>query len=83
MTVVGKFVYSDCSSSYIGKTEHTLWERTKEHAYKNNKKGQSAINEHLLTCEHYNHIDLFDADNNSFNSKQFYTWQIRNNATYW
>ena len=30
---------------------------TKEHANKsNNQKEQSAIYEHLLTCEHYNHI---------------------------
>ena len=35
---VYKFVCPGCSSSYIAKTEHNLWERTDEHAYKNNQK---------------------------------------------
>ena len=49
-SVVYKFVCPGCSSSYIGKTGCTLWERTEEHAYKNkNQKEQSAIYEHLLT----------------------------------
>ena len=52
-SVVYKLVCPGCSSSYIGKTERTLWERTEEHAYKNNnQKEQSVIYEHLLTCEH-------------------------------
>ena len=64
-SVVYKFACPGCSSSYIGKTECTLWERTEEHAYKSNNQEQSAIYEHLLTWEHYNHIvDLFNVDNN-------------------
>ena len=65
--VVYKFVCPGCRSSYIEKRECTLWERTEEHAYKNiNQKEQSAIYEHLLIYEHYNHIvDLFNVDNNS------------------
>ena len=47
-----------------------------------NQKEQSAIYEHLLTCEHYNHIvDLFNADNNSFNLNKFNICQIKNNTT--
>ena len=82
-SVVYKFVCPGCSSSYIGKTERTLWERTEEHAHKSNdQKEQSAIYEHLLTCEHYNHIvDLFNVDNNSFNLNKFNICQIRNNTT--
>ena len=82
-SVVYKFVCPCCSSSYIRKTERTLWERTEEHAYKNtNQKEQSAIYEHLLTCKHCNHIvDLFNADNNSFNLNKFNICQIRNNTT--
>ena len=62
--VVYKFVCPGCSSPYIGKSGRTLWERTEEHAYKNNnQKEQSALSEHLLTCEHCNHIvDLFNID---------------------
>ena len=82
-SVVYKFVCPDCSSSYIGKTECTLWERTEEHAYKNNnQKEQSTIYEHLLTREHYNHIvDLFNVDSNCFNLNKFNFCQIRNNTT--
>ena len=68
LSVVNKFVCPGCSSSYIGKRERNLWERTEEHAYTNNNlKQQSAIYEQLLTCEHYNHVvDLFNVVN-SFN----------------
>ena len=60
-----------------------MWERTEEHAYKSNiQEEQSAIYEHRLTCEHYNHIvDLFNVDNNSFNLNKFNICQIRNNTT--
>ena len=77
-SVVYKFVCPGCSSSCIGKTERTLWERTEEHAYKSNiQEEQSTIYEHLLTCEHYNHIvDLFNVDNNSFNLNKFNICQI-------
>ena len=79
---VYEFVCPGCSSSYIGKTELTLWERAEEHAYKNNnQKEQSAIYEQLLTCEHFHHIvDLFNVDNNSFNLNKFNICQIRNNT---
>ena len=82
-SVVYMFVCPCCSSSYIGKTERTLWERTEGHAYKNNnQKEQNTIYEHLLTCEHYNHIvDLFNVDNNSFNLNKFNNCQIRNNTS--
>ena len=82
-SVVYMFVCPCCSSSCIGKTERTLWERTEGHAYKNNnQKEQNTIYEHLLTCEHYNHIvDLFNVDNNSFNLNKFNICQIRNNTT--
>ena len=65
------------------KTERTLWERTEEHACKSNyQQEQSTIYEHLLTCEHCNHIvDLFNVDNNSFNLNKFNICQIRNNTT--
>ena len=82
-SVVYKFVCPGCGSSYIGKTERTLWERTEEHAYKNNnQKEQSALYERLSTCEHYSHmVDLFKVDNNSFSLYKFNICQIRNNTT--
>ena len=71
-----------CKSCYVGKTDCTLHERTKEHAYaKGNKNEQSAIYEHLSLCTHYSHIaDLFKIDTNSFNSNQFNVSQIRDNT---
>ena len=45
--VVYEFMCQKCSNSYIGKTERTLLQRAKEHAYKDN---DSAINKHLQSC---------------------------------
>ena len=72
-SVVYKLFCPGWSSSYIEKTEHTLWKRTEEKAYKNNnQKEQSDIYKHLLACEHYNHIvELFNVDNNTFNLNKF------------
>ena len=56
-SVVHKFTCPCCSCNYIGKTEQTLHERTKEHVYPNKKSNrQSAIYEHLSTFPHYGHI---------------------------
>ena len=81
-SVTYKFVCPGCKSYYVGKTNRTLHERTKEHAYaKGNKNEQSAIYEHLSLCTHYSHIaDLFKIDTNSFNSNQFNVSQIRDNT---
>ena len=82
-SVLYKFVCPGCSSSYIGKTERTLYEWTEEYAYKsNNHKEQRAIYEHLLGCEYHSHIvDLFNVDNNSLNLNKFNVCQIRDNTT--
>ena len=65
-SLVYKFTCPGCSSSYVGKTDRTLFERTEEHAYPSKKKNdQSAIFEHLSTCTHYDHIwDLFNLNIN-------------------
>ena len=65
-SLVYKFTCPGCSSSYVGKTERTLFERTEEHAYPSKKKNDpSAIFEHLSTCTHYDHIwDLFNLNIN-------------------
>ena len=76
-----KSVCPGCKSCYVGKTDRTLHERTKEHTYIKDDKGeQSAIFEHLPWWTHYSHIvDLFKIDTNSFNSNQFNVSQIRDN----
>ena len=42
------------NSSYIGKTDRTLLERVKEHAYKDQ---ESAVNKHLNSCYDTNYLD--------------------------
>ena len=81
-SVIYKFVCPGCKSCYVGKTDRTLHERTKECAYaKGNKNEQSAIYEHFSLCTHYSHIaDLFKIDTNSFNSNQFNASQIGDNT---
>ena len=80
--VVYKFKCPGCNCSYIGKTERTLFERTREHAYENNNKDQSAIYEHIRSCPCYNHIiDMFNILDNNVNYKTFNISQIRDNTT--
>ena len=81
-SVIYKFVCPGYKSCYVGKANHTIHERTKEHAYtKGSKNGQSAIYEHLSSCSHYSHIGkLFKIDTNSFNSNQFNVSKIRDST---
>ena len=48
--VVYEFTCSKCNSGYIDKTERTLLERVKEHAYKDQ---ESAVNKHSNSCYHH------------------------------
>ena len=52
--VVYEFTCPKCNSSYIGKTDRTLLERVKEHAYKDQ---ESAVNKHLNSCYDTNYLD--------------------------
>ena len=81
-SLVYKFTCAGCSSSYVIKTERTLFERTEEHAYPSKKKkGQSAIFEHLSSCTHYNHIwDLFNLNISDMHRRKFVVNQIRDNT---
>ena len=42
-----------CNSNYIGKTDRTLYERTKEHAWTDK---ESALRNHLQNCAHIHHM---------------------------
>ena len=50
--VVYQFSCPGCESSYIGKTEQTLFERTKEHV----NRADSAIKGHLDNCSNMVHL---------------------------
>ena len=67
LSVIYKFVCPGCKSCFVGKTDRTLHERAKEHAYaKGNKNEQSANYEHLSVFTHYSHTaDLFKIDTTS------------------
>ena len=51
--VVYQFSCPGCESSYIGKTDRTLFERTKEHV----TRADSAIKGHLDNCLNVEHFD--------------------------
>ena len=79
--LVYQFTCPCCNSSYIGKTERTLYERTMEHA----RDKDSAICYHLNNCEKYQHLlSLFNFPcNNStlVNTKEFYLNTVRDNTS--
>jgi hypothetical protein len=52
--VVYEFTCPKCNINYIGKTDRTLLERVKEHAYKDK---ESAVNKHLNSCYHTTYLD--------------------------
>ena len=81
-SLVYKFTWPGSSSSYVGKTEITLFEQTEKHAYPSKKKNdQSAIFEHLSTCTHCDHIwDLFNLTINDVHRRKFDINQIRDNT---
>ena len=81
-SLVYKLTCPGCSSSYVSKTEITLFERTEEHAYPSQKKNdQSEIFQHLSSCTHYDHkSDLFNLNINDVHRKKFDVYQIRDNT---
>ena len=52
--VVYEFTCPKCNSSYVGKTDRTLVERVKEHAYKDQ---ECAVNKHLNSYYDTNYLD--------------------------
>ena len=77
-----KFTCHGRSSSYVGKKERTLFERTEEHAYTSKKKNdQSAIFEHVSTYSYYDHMwDLFNLNINDVLRRKFDVNQIGDNT---
>ena len=81
-SIVYKFSYPGCTSSYIGKTDRTLFKKTEEHGYSNpNENDQSAIYEHISVCQNFCHIhDIFKTLNNDVNINKLNIAQIRDNS---
>ena len=75
--VVYQFSCPGCESSYIGKTERTLFERTKEHVIR----ADSAIKGHFDNCLNVKH--LFSINNlilNDVNKHEFRLNPVRQNT---
>ena len=62
-SVVYEFTCPGCNSRYIGETDSCVYTRTKEHSYHT----ESAIYQHVSTCEQFQHIkallELYPDDN--------------------
>ena len=66
--VVYQFSCPGCESSYFGKTERTLFERTKEHV----TRADSAIKRHLDNCSNVEHLfSINDFVLNDANTHEF------------
>ena len=75
--VVYEFSCPGCKDSYIGKTERTLYERTKEHASRHD----SAVKLHIDNCSQCEH--LFNIHNmfaNDVDTGNFKLNLVRNNT---
>ena len=76
--VVYQYHCPGCSQSYIGKTEATLFNRTKEHGWTDKK---SAIFKHFDQCSAWKHIvDLFDIDGGQVDVKELQIHHVRENT---
>ena len=76
--VIYKFTCPGCNSCYIGKTDNTLYNRTKEHGW-NHK--DSAIRKHFDTCENWKDIvKFFQIDGEEIDKRMFQINCVRDNV---
>ena len=76
--VIYEYTCPGCSKKYIGKTESTLFNRTKEHGW---KQKDSSVHKHLQTCSHWNHIrDMFQIFGEDVDAMQFQVNAVRTNT---
>ena len=67
-----------CASTYIGKTETTLFRRTREHAW---TQKDSAIYKHLTRCQSYQDIiKMFSLNEHEVDLKEFHMNTVRSNT---
>ena len=77
-SVVYHFECPGCTKSYIGKTESTLFNRTKEHGWRDKK---SAIRKHFDQCSAWKEIvDFFRTDGGEVDLMQFNVNAVRENT---
>ena len=76
--VVYQYECPGCMKSYIGKTESTLFNRTKQHAWSDKK---SAVHQHLENCSAWKEIiGFFQIDGEEVDLMQFQIHSVRENT---
>ena len=76
--VIYNYTCPGCKSSYIGKTENTLFNRTKEHGW---KQKDSAIFKHFNSCQAWKDIvDFFQTDGHQIDKMKFQINCVRENT---
>ena len=77
-SLVYQFSCPGCTKSYIGKTESTLFNRTKEHGWSDK---QSAVNKHFQHCSSWKEIvGLFEIFGSEVDQMQFQINAVRENT---
>lgn len=76
--IVYEYTCPGCSERYIGKTESTLYNRTKQHAW---MQKDSAVYKHFNSCEGWAHIKgIMQLDAEMVNQKELQTNTVQTNT---
>ena len=77
--VIYQYTCPGCSKTYVGKTDTTLYKRSKEHGW---SQKDSAVFTHFSICQGYQDIiTMFQLDNFGINEKEFQINTVRDNLT--
>ena len=76
--VVYQYKCPGCAKTYIGKTDTTLFRRTKEHGW---TQKDSAVFKHFAHCQAYHEIvDMFEIDGHVTDVREFQINMVRQNT---
>ena len=76
--VIYEYTCPGCAKTYIGKTDNTLFNRTKQHGW---SQKDSAINKHFHECNGWKHlVDVFQMCGDAVDSMQFQVNAVRENT---
>ena len=76
--LVYRYTCPGCSKTYIGKTESTLFNRTKQHGWTGK---QSAVNKHFESCNHWKEIvDMLRIDGGEIDAMRLQINTVRDNT---
>ena len=76
--VIYQYSCPGCAKSYIGKTDNTLFNRTKQHGW---SQKDSAIRKHFLECDGWKElVGLFEVEGDDIDTMQFQVNMVRENT---